>query len=141
MKIDTLHMNSHVKTNTKSLSNNRGSFSGSFTNTYSSKTKEEIEAYINEIKKRGHRLIVTQNYRDVLNYKNTIKEYLESVVEYTYNLNKNTSFWEANYFTTVETVNAELEKLTKEILSEERENIDIASTIDNLQGLLVDIYK
>ena len=39
------------------------------------------------------------------------------------------------------TINKKLESLTNELLSEEKENLDISSTIDIIQGLLIDIYK
>lgn len=45
------------------------------------------------------------------------------------------------YYSTVETINEQLESLTNELLSEEKENLDISSTIDTIQGLLIDIYK
>ena len=63
------------------------------------------------------------------------------MVDYTYALNKNIGFWESQYYSTVETINEKLESLTQEILKEEKENLDISATIDNIQGLLVDIYK
>ena len=78
---------------------------------------------------------------DVKNYKTTIKNYLKAVVDYTYTLNKNIGFWENQYYCTVETINEKLESLANELLSEEKENLDISSTIDIIQGLLIDIYK
>ena len=108
---------------------------------YKSATKEELENYIKDIKKKGNRLIVTKSYNDVKNYKETIKKYLKTVVDYTYTLNKNISFWENQYYSTVETINERLESLTQELLKEEKENLDISSTIDSIQGLLLDIYK
>lgn len=125
----------------KTVLSNQHNFSDSFNEAYKSKTKEELQEYINEIKKKGNRLTITQNYVDVLNYKKLIKDYLKAVVDYTYSLNKNTSFWETQYFTTIETINDKLEELTKDIIYEQKENMDIASTIDNIQGLLIDIYK
>ena len=86
-------------------------------------------------------MIVTKSYNDVKNYKETIKKYLKTVVDYTYTLNKNISFWENQYYSTVETINERLESLTQELLKEEKENLDISSTIDSIQGLLLDIYK
>ena len=104
-------------------------------------TKEELENYIKDIKKKGNKLILTKSYVDVKNYKTTIKNYLKAVVDYTYTLNKNIGFWENQYYSTVETINKKLESLTNELLSEEKENLDISSTIDIIQGLLIDIYK
>lgn len=38
------------------------------------------------------------------------------------------------------TVDEKLEELTSMLLGDEKENLDIASTIDDIQGLIVDIY-
>lgn len=120
---------------------NKSDFSESFMKSYKSATREELENYIKDIKKKGSKLILTKSYVDVKNYKATIKNYLKAVVEYTYTLNKNIGFWENQYYSTVETINEKLESLTNQLLSEEKENLDISSTIDNIQGLLIDIYK
>ena len=115
-------------------------FSDSFNQTNKSKTKEELDGYMKEIKNIGERLINTQNYSDVIKYKQVVKSYLKSVVDYVYSLNKNTSFWDGNYFTTVKTVNEKLEEMTRELIYEQKENIDMASKIDEISGLLLDIY-
>ncbi|WP_045517481.1 YaaR family protein, partial [Clostridium sporogenes] len=78
---------------------------------------------------------------DVKAYKRMIKEYLKSVLEYMYSVKKDISFWQTQYFITVETVDEKLEELTEMLLSAEKENLDIAKTIDDITGLIVDIYK
>lgn len=140
MKIEGVKINRtlDIKENTAS---NKGEFADSFMKSYKSATKEELENYIKDIKKKGNRLIVTKNYSDVKSYKETIKNYLKAVVDYTYTLNKNVGFWETQHYSTVETINEKLENLTQEVLKEEKYNLDISATIDNIQGLLVDIYK
>ena len=119
---------------------NKNDFTGTFEESYKQSQKQEIDTYINRIKNIGTQIISTQNYSDVVNYKKVIKEYLKEIVDYTYSLNKNTSFWESQYFTTVETINSKLEELTKSVLSEQKYNIDIASSIEGIQGLIIDIY-
>ncbi len=140
MRVTNLIIDKSLPKLNKNISNNND-FSGALNNAYKSKTKDELEDYVNQIKKIGNRLIITQNYIDVMAYKNVIKDYLKSVVEYMYSINKNASFWDTQYFTTVDTINNKLEELTKEIVYGQKENIDVAATIDNIQGLLVDIYK
>ncbi len=93
------------------------------------------------INKKGNRLAVTKCYADVKAYKKMIKEYLKSVLEYMYSVKKDISFWQTQYFITVETVDEKLEELTEMLLSAEKENLDIAKTIDDITGLIVDIYK
>lgn len=139
MKVRNIGLNTGLSIESKN-SKSKLDFSDSFNQTNRSKTKEELDAYIKEIKKTGGRLVVTQNYTDVVKYKQVIKGYLKSIVDYVYSLNKNDSFWDRNYFTTVKTVNEKLEEITKELIYEQKENIDVAAKIDEINGLLIDIY-
>lgn len=140
MEIRSIQPSRNIGVKDKTVSA-RSDFSESFMKSYKSATKEELESYIKDIKKKGNKLILSKSYIDVKNYKSTIKNYLKAVVDYTYILNKNIVFWENQYYSTVETINEQLESLTNELLSEEKENLDISSTIDTIQGLLIDIYK
>lgn len=139
MKVGNIGLNPGINIESK---NNKSKldFSDSFNQTNKSKTKEELELYIKEIKSTGDKLAVTQNYTDVVKYKQAIKSYLKSIVDYVYTLNKKDSFWDANYFTTVNTVNEKLEEITKELIYEQKSNIDVAAKIDDINGLLIDIY-
>ena len=139
MKVRNIGLNTGLSIESKN-SKSKLDFSDSFNQTNRSKTKEELETYIKEIKTTGERLAVTQNYTDVIKYKQVIKGYLKSIVDYVYDLNKNDSFWDKNYFTTVKTVNEKLEEITKELIYEQKENIDVAAKIDEINGLLIDIY-
>lgn len=140
MEIRSIQPSRNIGVKDKTVSA-RSDFSESFMKSYKSATKEELESYIKDTKKKGNKLILSKSYIDVKNYKSTIKNYLKAVVDYTYILNKNIGFWENQYYSTVETINEQLESLTNELLSEEKENLDISSTIDTIQGLLIDIYK
>jgi len=139
MKVRNIGLNAGLSIESKN-SKSKLDFSDSFNQTNRSKTKEELDAYIKEIKTTGERIAITQNYTDVIKYKQVIKGYLKSIVDYVYDLNKNDSFWDKNYFTTVKTVNEKLEEVTKELMYEQKENIDVAAKIDEINGLLIDIY-
>jgi len=105
------------------------------------RSEEQLKQMLEDIKKKGIRLTVTMCYSDVRAYKNTIKEYLQSVLRHMYNVKKDISFWQTQYFVTVETIDAKLTELTEMLLKDEHENINIASMIDQIAGLVVDIYK
>lgn len=119
----------------------KGDFSQSFNKERQRKNEEELKKMIDDIKKRGNRLIITKMYADVASYKKMIKEYLESILKYMYDTKKDISFWQTQYFVTVETVDSRLEELTQALLGDEKENLNIAATIDEIQGLIVDIYR
>ncbi|MCR6515182.1 MAG: YaaR family protein [Clostridium sp.] len=120
---------------------NRKDFSQSFNKERDRKSHEQLKKMIDNIKKKGNRLVITKTYADVRMYKKMIREYLESVLEYMYQTKKDISFWQTQYFVTVETIDGKLEELTNVLLGDEKENINIASTIDEIQGLVVDIYR
>ena len=139
MKVGNISHNINISIENKG-SKEKVNFNETLNLANKSKTKEEIDQQMVQIKKIGEKLVATKSYGDVVKYKKLIKEYLKSVVDYTYDLNKNTSFWDRNYFTTVKTINEKLENMTRDLLYEEKENINIASQIDEINGLLLDIY-
>ncbi|EHI98269.1 protein of unknown function DUF327 [Clostridium sp. DL-VIII] len=116
-------------------------FSRSFNQERHRQSEEQLNKMIGDIKKRGNKLVVTKTYVDVIMYKKMIKEYLESILKFMYETKKDISFWQTQYFITVDTVDEKLEELTNTLLSDEKENINIASTIDEIQGMIVDIYR
>ncbi|WP_446898562.1 YaaR family protein [Clostridium sp. LBM24168] len=116
-------------------------FSQSFNSQMEKKSEEQLKNMFDNIKKKGNRLSVTKCYSDVRAYKKMIKEYLKSVLNYMYSVKKDISFWQTQYFITVETIDKKLEELTNMLMNEQKENLNIASTIDDISGLLVDIYK
>lgn len=116
-------------------------FSQNFSFERDRRNEEEMKKLLEDIKKRGNRLVISKCYADVKIYKNLIKEYLQGVLEYMYKVKNEASFWQTQYYITVEVIDKKLEEITKMVLGEEKENLDIAATIDEIQGLIVDIYR
>ncbi|EGT3800597.1 YaaR family protein [Clostridioides difficile] len=123
----------------KTKENNK--FSDSLNFVKQSSSLEDIKRNLDGVKKAGERLVLTQNYGDISRYKNAVKEYLKSVVDNMYSLDKSSSFWEHQYYKNVKIIDNKLEDMTSKLLSEEKENIDIVSTVDMIQGLLIDMYR
>lgn len=117
------------------------SFSQSFNQARDRKNEEELKGLIEKIKKGGNKLIITKSYADVRAYKRLIKEYLDNILPYIYSTKKDISFWQTQYFITVDTIDEKLENLTEIMLKDEKEVLDVARTIDEIQGLILDIYK
>ncbi|AOR24053.1 YaaR family protein [Clostridium taeniosporum] len=130
----------NVSTERKIVSEKKD-FSQSFNHARERKSEEQLRKLMDDIKKRGNKLVLTKTYVDVVMYKKMIKEYLESILKFMYDTKKDISFWQTQYFVTVETIDEKLEELTNMLLSEEKENLNLAATIDEIQGLIVDIYR
>lgn len=128
-------------TSERKIVSEKKDFSRSFNQERDKKSEEQLKKMIDDIKKRGGKLVTTKTYVDVVMYKKMIKEYLESILKFMYETKKDISFWQTQYFITVDTVDGKLEELTQALLSDEKDNINIAATIDEIQGMIVDIYR
>ena len=140
MEISRVSRNSPVQGEKKAISS-KNEFSQNFSFARGKQNQEQLQEMMDAIKKKGNRLVVTKSYSDVRAYKDSIREYLKSVLAYMYGIKKDISFWQTQYFITVDTVDAKLEELTNMILKEEKDNLSIAGTVDEIAGLIVDIYK
>ncbi|WML36912.1 YaaR family protein [Clostridium sp. OS1-26] len=116
-------------------------FSQSFNSQMEKRSEQQLKEMFDNIKKKGNRLAITKCYSDVKSYKKMIKDYLESVLNYMYKVKKDISFWQTQYFITVDTIDQKLEELTQKLVDDQKENLSVAATIDDIAGLLVDIYK
>ncbi|ASW43614.1 YaaR family protein [Clostridium isatidis] len=140
MEVGRINRKEPIKAERKVISE-RKDFSQSFNQAKQRKSEEELRKMIDDIHKRGNRLVITKTYGDVIAYKKLIKEYLESILKFMYDTKKDVSFWQTQYFITVETIDQKLEELTAALLNGEVENLNIAASIDEIQGLIVDIYR
>lgn len=141
MEISRIRRNEPITNEDKKGIGAKKDFSQSFNFARERKNEQQLKKMLEDIKKKGNRLAVTKCYSDVHAYKKLIREYLESIMKHMYELKKDISFWQTQYFMTVETIDDKLEELTKLLLSEEKDNMKIAATIDEITGLVVDIYK
>ncbi|GAA0739453.1 YaaR family protein [Clostridium oceanicum] len=141
MEIKRVGNNSPIHSENIRTVDTKKDFSQSFNFARQQKSEQELKEMLDSIKKKGNRLVITKCYADVKAYKKMIKEYLQSVLEHMYKVKKDISFWQTQYFITIETIDEKLEELTQALLNSEKDNIDVAKTIDDITGLVVDIYK
>ncbi len=140
MEIKGVGRNSVITSSNKKIATKKD-FSQNFSSERHKKNEQELKKMIDDIRKRGSRLVLTKCYIDVKAYKNMIKEYLQSVMKHMYDVKKDISFWQTQYFITVDTIDLKLEDLTRMMIEGEKENLNIAATVDDITGLLIDIYK
>jgi uncharacterized protein len=140
MEISRVNRKSPIKQDRRVVAEKKD-FSQSFNQARERKSEEQLKQMIEEIHKKGNRLVITKTYGDVIAYKKLIKEYLESILKFMYDTKKDISFWQTQYFITVDTIDGKLEDLTKSFLTGEVDNLNMAASIDEIQGLIVDIYR
>ncbi|MGL4763235.1 MAG: YaaR family protein [Sarcina sp.] len=141
MEINNIARNSQTQVSMEKKVQEKRDFSQSFSDAKQRRSDQEFKKMINDIKNKGNKLVLTKCYSDVRAYKRMIKEYLAEVLENMYKVKNNTSFWQTQYFVTIEIIDEKLEELTNSLLVDEKENISVAATVDEIQGMIVDIYR
>ncbi len=126
----------------KKIANDRvDSFSKEMDNSFFDKSKKDLKKLLDSIRKKGNRIVLTKNHSDVVDYKNLVKQYLKRVLDDMYELNKCSDTFNSRYYLTVETIDKKLQELTDKIIGNEKDNISILNTLDEIQGLMIDVYK
>lgn len=105
---------------------------------------KELENLYRDINQQGKLLIKTLNLKDLKKFRDMIQKFLDYAVNKMYHL-KEQPGWDRRgrhkIYTSIETVNKELEDLTKMLLSEQKDQISILAKVDEIRGLLVDLYS
>lgn len=104
--------------------------------------KQQLEQQLKKINEKGKFIKERMEMRDLVEYKQMIKEFLEYTVKYSHKYSKETKFGRDGSYKVmgiVQMVNDELEKLTQELMSSEKDKINIVQKISGIQGLLVDM--
>ena len=117
------------------------SFSSELTNSLLNQSKKDLKDLLESIKKKGTQIVSTKTHNDVVEYKKLVKEYLRKVMDDIYEVEKCSDVFYSRYYLTVETIDEKLKELTDKILGGEKDNISILTTIDEIQGLMIDVYK
>lgn len=127
--------------NVKVSKNRVDALTSQLDNKLSNRSKKDLKELLDSIKKTGNKVVATKEYRDVVEYKKLVKQYLGKVLDDIYSLNKFSDAFNSRYYLTVDTIDQKLKDLTNQIIGDEKENLAIVTTIDEIQGLIIDIYK
>ena len=120
------------------------SFNEQLNKVHSEIAHQKLGNLFSDIEKQGRVLGETLNLMDLKKYKDLIKKFLDYAVNKMYKMREQHG-WDRRgrhkVYTMVETVNKELEGLTKMLLSEQKDKITILAKVDEIRGLLIDIYS
>ena len=104
---------------------------------------ERLNAVMNSITMEGKKLKKHMDIRDMKHYRALIKEFLNEV------LSRSHEFSRENYldrrgrhrvYGIIRVIDKELDELAEELVKDEKDAISILGKIDEIQGLLLDIF-
>ncbi|MCX7951189.1 MAG: YaaR family protein [Clostridiales bacterium] len=129
---------------TKGISNrtaSQASFSMALDLANKDQAEQNLKRMLDDIDRLGKRLISTRSVEDAKEYKKKVQEYISFVVKNAYVLRKEVGPYSYGMHIKVEIINQKVDDLTKELLEQQKSTIELADKIEEIRGLLVDVYK
>lgn len=104
--------------------------------------EERIKCLVNQISEQGEKLGKKVDVRELKIYKKLISDFLDETLNNSQKFSKE-SFIDRRgrhrVYASVKKINSELEELTKDVLSSEKDNLSILQRIEDIRGLVLDI--
>lgn len=104
----------------------------------------ELDKLLEEIDDKGKKFAREPELENLQEYKSLIKAFMDMVIEKMYKIREKTgprSFIKQKVYVTVDIINKKLEELTENVLDKEKDHIKLLAKLDEIRGLLVDLYK
>ena len=119
-----------------------GDFAGLLKNVEEKDIVARLRIQADEIAKQGKKLADRVDIKELRTYKRMISDFLDEAVGNSRKFSKQ-SFLDRRgrhkVYAVIKKVNEELDELTKEVLSEEKDRIMILKRLDDIKGLILDI--
>jgi len=104
---------------------------------------EKMSLLLEKIAEQSKKLSESVNIKDLRLYKKLVSEFLYDAVNYSHKFNKESILdrrGRHRMYAIISKVNTEIDELTQEVLKEEKDNIKILQKLDDIRGLLLDIF-
>lgn len=113
----------------------------------SSIEENELQAHLSlmmeEITQQGNKLSRRMDVKDLQEYRKLIKEFINEIAAHSHEFSRE-NFLDRKgrhrVYGIVKKINETLDELAEELLSEEKDRISILSKIDEIRGLILDIF-
>jgi uncharacterized protein len=104
---------------------------------------ELFQAMLVEVEEQGRRLSKSRTVRDLQLYKRLIRNFLQKAISYGLELSESRSWFDPNQSlqVIVKQIDEGLMTLTEEVLKAGAEPIRILGTLDEIKGLLINLYR
>lgn len=141
MKISRVEGKAGLGKNGSDKVNKTSDFSTALNNANKDNAEHHLGEMLKDIEKLGKKLTSTRSVEDADSYKRKIQEYLDYVVKNAYVLRKEAGPFNYGVHVRIEVINKKLDELTRVVINEQKDNLELADKISEIRGLLIDVYK
>jgi uncharacterized protein YaaR (DUF327 family) len=107
-------------------------------------SQADLETLLDAVHESGDKLKENPSVDLVQDYKKAVRDFVHYVVERSFAVEQKTSgrsILKRNAYFRISVIDAKLEKLAAEILRNQRDNLEILRRVDEINGLLVDLFS
>ena len=103
----------------------------------------DFENLVAEISRQGKKFAHNPTYEELKIYKSMVMEFMRHVTERMLAVEHRTggSPMRQKIYTVTKLIDKKLDALTKLVLTQQAQNITLLATLDEIRGLLIDLYK
>ncbi|SDJ93160.1 YaaR family protein [Natronincola ferrireducens] len=145
-KINNLHIQefiNKIEPQQKKAEANQGKFFTRFETIQSQHVRDHLEGLYNKITDQADKIGEKLHLSEVVKYKNLVREFLDVAVKNSHKFSKQ-NFLDRRgrhrVYCIVKKVDRELEALTKDFLKQEVDGINVLKRLDDIRGLLLDLF-
>ena len=124
---------------------NTASFMAELDGAAEDQIKKSLDELIGELSGQAKVLERHRTFEELDKYKQMVKNFMDKAVRMIYNVKVSDSskimIKRKKVYMLVELVDAELEKLTKQVIDKQSPGLDLLATLEKIKGILVDMYS
>jgi len=129
--------------NIKRPTEKQEAFVAKFENIKSHQVREHLEGLYGQIVNQADRIKDKMHLSEVIKYKNLVREFLNVAVNNSHQFSKQ-NFLDRRgrhrVYGIIKNVDRELESITKEFLNQEVDRISVIKKLDDIRGMLLDVF-
>ena len=105
--------------------------------------REDLDLLMKEINKRAEKLAKSCTIQDLRDYKRSVREFLKETMGKAYQAQDGLG-WDSTgkhkLFVLIKKVDEKLEELSFALVQDQKDNLELLNRLDEIRGLLVDMY-
>ncbi|WP_053365289.1 YaaR family protein [Bacillus sp. FJAT-27245] len=106
-------------------------------------SQERLQSLLTQLDRNGNRLAVSRTIQDLLAYKQTIREFLQEVVQNGFSLEEHRSFQHngrEKKLILIKQVDSHLLELSDQVFDKQTTTVSLLDKLGEIKGLLVNLY-
>ena len=145
-KVDSLksiEQLTNIDTSNKTKEAKKQEFFAKFQDIKSEEVRKHLEGLYDKIEKQSDRISEKLHLSEVVRYKELVREFMDVAVKNSHHFSKQNFLDKRGrhrVYCIVKNVDRELDELTKEFLDQEVDRISVIQKLDDIKGMLLDVF-